>query len=69
MAEVGAVDMASTPEILTLTISERAKAKPTPSRTKKTGFWRIAASTKDQPLLVLKPTGTERSIRTGSPGS
>jgi hypothetical protein len=28
-----------------------------------------ACPTKDQPLLVLKPTGTERSIRTGSPGS
>lgn len=33
-----------------------------PSRTKKSGFWRIAVSTKDEPLLVLTPTGEEELL-------
>jgi hypothetical protein len=33
-----------------------------PSRTKKSGFWRIAVSTKDELLLVLTPTGEDELL-------
>jgi hypothetical protein len=33
-----------------------------PSRTKKTGFWRVAVSTADQPLLVLKPSDEDEML-------
>ena len=35
---------------------------PRSGRTRKTGFWRIAVSTKDEPLLALTPTGEDEIL-------
>ena len=43
-------------------ISTRSESRSRPSRTKKVGFWRIAVSTKDQPLLVLIPSGEDEIL-------
>ncbi len=43
-------------------ISIRSETRSRPSRTKKVGFWRIAVSTKDQPLLVLKPSDEDEIL-------
>ena len=43
-------------------ISSGGLTIPSSRRTQKTGFWSIAVSTKDQPLLVLKPTGEDEML-------
>lgn len=43
-------------------ISSSGLTLPRSSRRLKTGFWSIAVSTKDQPLLVLKPTGEDEML-------
>ena len=43
-------------------ISTAVRDSSGPTRTRKVGFWRIAVSTKDQPLLVLKPTGEDEML-------
>ena len=43
-------------------ISIRIETRARPSRTKKVGFWRIAVSTRDQPLLVLKPSDEDEIL-------
>jgi hypothetical protein len=43
-------------------ISTRSETRSRPSRTKKVGFWRIAVSTRDQPLLVLKPSDEDEIL-------
>lgn len=43
-------------------VSTGTVTRSNPSRTKKTGFWRIAVSTKDEPLLVLKPSDEEELL-------
>lgn len=43
-------------------ITSAGLTRSRPTRTRKTGFWHIAVSTKDQPLLVLKPTGEDEML-------